>query len=168
MRDGATAQAVIIASDVLPGEGGAPWGYKLTLRVHFDDGTKTEIERTEQAIDLPGQLVGVGDILPVRYDANDRSKVEIDSPALKVQAEAEKAQADRRNIADAEAQLDATDASVGTAHSPEDLLGERHIKILGSIKDLKQQHEAGRLTDAEFEAKKAQIMAEITTPPPGS
>jgi hypothetical protein len=106
-RDGdwPQARAVVIESEGIAGEYG-PWGCKLTLRVHFDDGTTGEFKTKKRTADLSGRIPTEGDILPVRYDPRDRSKVELDVDAIKAQVAAEERDLKDHAIARAEAELD--------------------------------------------------------------
>jgi hypothetical protein len=94
MRDGAQAQALVLEAKQFGhtgvGEGpGMGIFFELKLRVQFDDGTTEEITRRVRLASLGGTsgaiggTVNVGDLLPVRYDPEDRSKIEIDSTAVK-------------------------------------------------------------------------------------
>jgi hypothetical protein len=110
MRDGAHAKAVVIAAK---GTGGRPGDgtysavqYHVELRAHFDDGSSTEVSRR-----VGGALRGTdlssseGDIVPVRYDPADRSKLEIDVAALKAAQQTNPDQAKQFAISRAEARL---------------------------------------------------------------
>jgi len=44
-------------------------------------------------------------MMPVRYDPDDRSRIEVDGPALNARTEAALAEASQRKIQDAEAEL---------------------------------------------------------------
>jgi hypothetical protein len=116
--------------------------------VHFDDGSTVEIARKA---DLYG-WVTEGDILPVRYDPEDRSKIEVDAPALRAQsdaADAARAQAKQARISDRERHFAPGTVPPGTASDPV----ERLEKLAG-LRD------RGALTDAEFAAQKAKILSE--------
>jgi len=104
MRDGAQAQAVVIKSVAVPGSHGV-WGCDLRLRVHFDDGTTTELDRSAQIYDLGGRVVVEGDVLPVRFDAADRSKIELDVAAARAAAHKQRDEAAAAAIARTEARL---------------------------------------------------------------
>jgi hypothetical protein len=97
MRDGAKAEAVVLESTFKHSRitGPSPlslpariWGLKL--RVQFEDGTTTEVERKLKETDYGGTLFNEdgspfpseGDIVPMRYDPKDRSNVEIDVAAI--------------------------------------------------------------------------------------
>jgi hypothetical protein len=83
MREGAEAQALVldkrIYAQTVQSNTVTACNYKL--RVRFDDGSTTEISRRAMSRELA--WVPVGGLLPVRYDPDDRSKVELDEPALK-------------------------------------------------------------------------------------
>ncbi|MBV8194374.1 MAG: hypothetical protein JOY80_02480 [Candidatus Dormibacteraeota bacterium] len=66
--------------------------YDLTLRVHFGDGTSADIARHVGDIRGTDLTFSVGDIVPVRFDPDDRSTVEIDVDAM----HAAKAESQRR------------------------------------------------------------------------
>lgn len=54
--------------------------YDLLVDVEFDDGTHGHLKERVKAADV-GQCIE-GDVLPVRYDPRDRSKLVLDLPAL--------------------------------------------------------------------------------------
>jgi hypothetical protein len=79
-ESGAQAQAVVLDSDFgARTDSHGQRHFKVTMRVQFDDTTeeaKCSIWR------FSGGAPGVGEIVPVRYDPDDRSRVEIDIEAL--------------------------------------------------------------------------------------
>ena len=90
--------------------------YRVTVRVQFDDGSTTEISRKLHY--SSAGLHSEGDILPVRYDPADHSKIEIDVPALKARRKARLANDTAWKeslIAQAESQV-ARSASSGGRH----------------------------------------------------
>ena len=157
MREGARAEAVVTAARQYGGHtAGAseaagrtlPVGYHVTLRVRFDDGSTVEVARKA---DLYGRVTE-GDILPVRYDPEDHSKIEVDEPALRAQsdaADAERAQAKQARVSDRERQLAPGAAPPAAASDP--------VERLEKLADLRDR---GVLTDAEFAAQKATILSE--------
>jgi hypothetical protein len=77
LAEGAQAQALVTASGNYPvPSGSAPGRYAVDLRVQFPDGSTAEIQRHVYAV-----FIDVGDVVPVRYDPADRTKIEIDLPA---------------------------------------------------------------------------------------
>jgi hypothetical protein len=156
MREGARANAVVVKSDAIPSQYGI-WGFRLLLEVHFDDGTKTEIERTEQILNLGTQLVGAGDIVPVRYDPQDRNKVEVDSAAMQAAHDAQTAQRDQAAVHRAEAELAGERAADEQAAETR----ARGLEEIQEIVDLKKAHDAGTISDAEFEARKAAMKEKL-------
>jgi hypothetical protein len=118
MRDGAQAQALVLdknAWDV--GEAtGETKACTYTLKVQFDDGSSVEIKR--RVMNHDAAWVGVGELLPVRYDPTDRTKIEVDEPALKAQREENARETKARVIAAGERKL--AQAAPGTPASPED------------------------------------------------
>src|SRR5438128_2183925 len=93
LREGAQGEAVIVHVEVDDfsgvGRGGDPYydlrGWNVTVRVVFDDGSTAELERYVKNYEYPPKgfpALEPGDTLPIRYDPNDHSRVEIDKPAL--------------------------------------------------------------------------------------
>jgi len=79
LKNGAKAQAVIRDSDMTGlsnSHGAHKW--RLELRVQFDDGTTADVSCKAYEVNLATGF-GPGQIVPVRYDPNDRTKVEVDS-----------------------------------------------------------------------------------------
>jgi hypothetical protein len=87
LQDGAVAKAVVTSVDLYQEGMRANWGtgftYDVGLRVHFEDGTTAEIVRRIGGIAGTDLDFTVGDIVPVRYDPSDLSKVELDEDALR-------------------------------------------------------------------------------------
>lgn len=105
MRHGATAKAIVLKS--------TPWGLisgvvrpnnKLTLKVHFEDGSTTTVTRVERTHYLL-QDESVGSTLPMRYDPADRSYVDIDRQALLVRHARFDEKMNRTRIKEAEDRL---------------------------------------------------------------
>jgi hypothetical protein len=123
LRDGARAQGVVVESrpPADTGTGGVGNIYHVKVRVHFDDGSTADVSSGR----LDRYKVGwklEGDIVPVRYDAEDRSKIEIDVPALvaaRVADSDDAAQLRETAIARGEAQLAGEDVVSGTPGKPE-------------------------------------------------
>lgn len=83
VRDGAQIDGVVICSHppADTGRGGIGNIYRVDVRVHFQDGSMAEfssgrLNRYEVGWKLEG------DIVPVRYDPANRSRIEVDTPAL--------------------------------------------------------------------------------------
>lgn len=90
LKSGAKAQAVVVSSDMTGmsnSHGAHKWS--LDLRVQFDDGSTTDVSCHAYEVDLASGY-GPGQIVPVRYDTNDRSKVEVDREAMVAESEARK------------------------------------------------------------------------------
>jgi putative oligomerization/nucleic acid binding protein len=107
--------------------------FELKLRVQFDDGTAEEITRRVRLASLGGTsgaiggTVNVGDLLPVRYDPEDRSKMEIDSAAVKQGKEAAREAARERSkrlaIQRGEEQLAAPSSPAGVSLAEIEAMG---------------------------------------------
>jgi hypothetical protein len=124
LRTGAQGEAVVVGvraerqkNELAPNV----YGWYVTLRVKFADGGTADFERYLEATVLSeGISVSedpeAGMVIPIRFDPKKRSRVEIDTAALRAQHE--------RRRADLAAQTEATeDAAVQRA--------ERDLKPLG-------------------------------------
>lgn len=90
LKNGAQAQAVVRSSDMTGlsnSQGAHKW--RLELHVQFDDGTTADVSCHAYEVNLASGY-GAGQIVPVRYDPDDRSKVEVDRPAMVAESEARK------------------------------------------------------------------------------
>ncbi|HEX4109720.1 MAG TPA: SHOCT domain-containing protein [Solirubrobacteraceae bacterium] len=104
-----------------------PGWYWYTVRVKLPDGSTTEIRASND-----GFALDVGDIVPVRYDPSNHSKVVLDVPLLKMRyKQAEAAQ---------QAQFDAQLAHMGEPGSPAPGgPAAQALAGLGDLGDLKAQ-----------------------------
>src|SRR3954471_11585022 len=101
LEDGARTEGVIIeAPEYFHGSTDMRGRYKVTLRVRFDDNATVEVERR---LHLSCGEHRAGTVLPMRYDLADRSKIEIDEPALTAARDAELAASKERAVARGEA-----------------------------------------------------------------
>jgi hypothetical protein len=81
LRDGAPIDGMVVSSvanDTY--NNGIADAYRVTVRVRFDDGSSAEITRKLHRREVGWQPEGA--IVPLRYDPSDRSKIELDEPAL--------------------------------------------------------------------------------------
>jgi hypothetical protein len=99
LDDGAQVDGVITeAPEYFRGSAGR---YKVTVRVRFVDGATVEVERR---LHLSCGEHRAGAVLPMRYDPADRSKIEIDEPALTAGRDADFAAIRERAVARGAAQ----------------------------------------------------------------
>src|SRR5436305_820012 len=117
-----------------------------SLRVRFGDGSTTEISRHVRGVGVC--WVPVGDLLPVRYDPADRSKIEIDEPALKAQRRAQASDAKADAIARGERALTG-------AQSPE----------VERAEEFRKEAAAFREQAASFAARTAALDSDSAAPP---
>ena len=139
--------------------------YGIEFRVKFPDGSTADVK--ERFLDASNQgYVSEGDVVPVRYDPSDFSKVRLDVPALEApQREAKAASGARVDAALERLGESGTDAL--TAESPESGsklssgVSEHSVSNpedrLEKLADLKER---GVLSDEEFAAEKAKILGE--------
>ena len=75
---------------------------RVTVRVRFDDGSSTEVT---QKLGVSSALFSVGEIVPMRYDPADHSKMEIDLSAIEARQEVARQALAEMAIAAAEDEL---------------------------------------------------------------
>jgi hypothetical protein len=84
LREGLEGRAVVLKADYRwNGMGGTHHIYRVEPRLRFDDGSTTELQTK-----LDKNKVGEyeqADIIPVRYDPSDHSKIVVDEPALEAE-----------------------------------------------------------------------------------
>lgn len=84
LREGAQIDAVVIGLG-----GGSQRGalFRIRLRVKFEDGAQVELWRRKG--NAPGiPWVVEGELVPLRYDCADRTRIEIDFPTWRARCEA--------------------------------------------------------------------------------
>jgi hypothetical protein len=106
MREGVAAQALVLDKKVYAAgvETGRANACRYRLRVRFEDGSTTEISRRVWSSRRAFALVG--DLIPVRYDHADRSRIIIDWPAAKAKRAAQFRELKDQAIKDGERELD--------------------------------------------------------------
>lgn len=175
LKNGAVAKAVVTEARPLGGMPSRAGGYSATvydlkLRVHFDDGSSSDCQRTVGGFIRGTDLCfNEGDIVPVRFDPADRSKVEVDTEAMEKQREQEKLARRQQAVSRAEQELaGSTSREDAQSHS---VAAERRARKAQARKNkpqqqafrellvekLERQHQQGLLTDEEFEEKKAKV-----------
>ena len=171
MRDGKKAKAVVLESD--------SWGWvsgvlrpntKLKLRVHFDDGTTATIERIARYTVTLGQDT-VGSTLPMRYEEQDRSYIEIDAAELRRRVLARRAEIQRDSIESAEARIArsqpkavkqrASPATSGAAGA----VTASSAKLIDDAIRLKLDHQANRIGEGDYAFKQSMLAAQVRNLP---
>jgi hypothetical protein len=188
VTEGAQTNGVVVERWVNnPDQGG--WSYGIKFRVTFPDGsTADHKQRFLSASDVG--YISEGDVVPVRYDPSDYSKVALDEPALEAPVKAAKAAQDARRDA-ALARLGEPGSGSGGEAGVQALSGLRNLGDLkaqllqmaaqnpGSVVNLSSGSagqsgsdpedrlakladlkERGVLSDVEFAAEKAKILGE--------
>ncbi len=95
LRDGVAAQAVVVSGKLRGGDHDRLGTWHIELAVPFPDGSTGSASCTVSDGDIFAP--SPGDVVPVRYDANNHSKVVVDVPELEARKAARKqaiAQAD--------------------------------------------------------------------------
>jgi hypothetical protein len=153
---------------------------RYKVRVQFDDGSTSEATLSAWNHELARALVG--DLIPVRYDPADRSKIEIDSEVMKAQRAEQQRELSEQAIERGEQELD---RSLGLQHesaapvpSPaggaqvvsaaadrrarkqaaREAQERKQARRAAQVEKLDRQHTQGLLTDEEHAAKMARIM----------
>jgi hypothetical protein len=174
-KDGATAKAVVIearAEGGMPGRAGgySATQYDLKLHVHFDDGSDGDATcRVGGFIRGTDLSFSEGDIVPVRYDPDDRSKVEVDVPALSAERDKESQSLRDEAVARAEDKLDGIETPepriFGSAaedrrqRKEQARAGRERQKArrAAQLEKLTRKHDQGLIGDEEFAAKKENL-----------
>jgi hypothetical protein len=106
MRDGVEAQALVLEKKIYASgySTGKTNACRYRLRVKFEDGSTTEVKLRVWRSKLA--RANVGDLIPVRYDPADHSKIEIDGKAIQAQRDAAAHEVDEQAIAEGERKLD--------------------------------------------------------------
>ena len=166
VKTDATAGSSSMIGDGMSGTSAGVFGWNLTIRVKFEDGTTADHERYLEAMQHGESLRSlgiaprVGMILPVRFDANNRSRVEIDSAALRAQGEQV---VDEREAAEAAAVLraehDVRPLGQASQSQAAPVARDGSVDQIERLQKLADLHDQGALTDAEFADQKAKILS---------
>jgi hypothetical protein len=103
LRDGQQGQAIVVeaavdrARDDVRTDSAGLFGWNVTIRVKYDDDTTADFDRYIEA--RSADRIAPGVIVPIRFDARKRSRVEIDTEAMRAEADLE---ASRQHAARAE------------------------------------------------------------------
>ncbi len=104
LHSGAQGKAVVHAvkplSQIREQGSSGVYASVLTLHLRFDDGTAVEVDRVAELGVLKSP--SPGDIVPVRFDPDDHSRVEIDVPAIRDRKQRAAQMTDQAAIAAAE------------------------------------------------------------------
>lgn len=97
LRDGVAAEAVVVSSKLRSGDHDRLGTWHLELSVPFPDGStgSASCKVSEGNLFAPSP----GDLVPVRYKADDHSKVAVDVPALEARKAARKQAAGQADAA---------------------------------------------------------------------
>jgi hypothetical protein len=106
LRSGQRGEAVVISAKADRGGGSnvgpGIFGWNVTIRVKFPDGSTAEFDRYVEASGVSSGVIALGispgTVLPIRFDPAKPSRVEIDTEALR--ADKDRQAADARGIND--------------------------------------------------------------------
>lgn len=169
-RNGVQAQALVLEQKVYAidrNTGGAS-ACRYTLRVKFEDGTTSEISYRVFGTKLAA--ADVGDLIPVRYDPADRSKIELDRQEISAQKKARARDLNAEAIARGEKALEGsstaaetTSWNVGEEESRDtgDLrIGDADRELIANV--LSEHTAEGRLTTDELDDRLGLLYASQT------
>jgi hypothetical protein len=155
--DGAQAQALVVEKTIYATEveSGRTSACRYQLRVKFEDDSTTEISRRAFGHTLAS--AAVGDVIPVRYDPADRSKIELDGHAMVEQQNADAREVDARAIARGERALGLSSTATSSVpagdHQQPDTgnlrIGDADREQIAEV--LSQHMTEGRLTTDELD-----------------
>ena len=103
LRDGQQGQAVVVdakvdgARDDMRTDSTGLFGWNVTIRVKYGDGTTADFDRYIEAESADAIAPGV--VVPIRFDPQKRSRVEIDTEAMRAKRDLESS---KREVAEAE------------------------------------------------------------------
>jgi len=114
LRSGRQGQAVVVDAkgDYSRSDKVGIYGWDVTIRVKYPEGDTADFERYVEAKDADD--ISAGMTIPIRFDPDKRSRVEIDTAALRAQrdSQAERVQAARDAAVDqAESQVEPLDSN---------------------------------------------------------
>jgi hypothetical protein len=118
LRSGSRGQAVVVdaeadgARDDMRTDSTGLFGWDATIRVKYDDGTTADFERYIEAKSTDSIAPGV--IVPIRFDPRKRSRVEIDTEALRAQRDEQAARSHSARdavVEQAETQIEPLDSN---------------------------------------------------------
>jgi hypothetical protein len=91
LKSGQQGEAVVVeakadrARDDIRTDSTGIFGWNATIRVKYDDGSTADFDRYIEA--GSADTVTPGMVLPVRFDPRNRSRVEIDTAAIRAQSD---------------------------------------------------------------------------------
>jgi Domain of unknown function (DUF1707) len=169
-RDGAQAEALVLERKVLAmagsGGGGVASACRYKLRVKFEDGSTVETSCHAFGVELA--RVAVGDVIPVRYEPADRSKIKLDRDAILEQQKADARRWQDEAIARGEQSLGlSTGATPSVAAPGPPAPGTGDLRIGDADRDLiaevlGRHMTDGRLTADELDARVGALYASQT------
>ena len=168
-RDGAQAQALVLEKKVLSTSGdggGVANACRFKLRVKFEDGSTAETSCNAFGVKLG--WVSVGNVVPVRYDPADRSRIKLDRDAILDQQKADDQKWQQEAIARGEQSLGlssrtapATAAAGQRATDTGDLrIGDADHELIAEV--LSRHMTDGRLTADELDHRLGALYASQT------
>ena len=157
LRDGAQADAVVTECESKNLTEGGWSAFELVLEVHFPDGSQSELREKVDVADIGGLRGRVGDVLPVRYDPQDRTSAVIDVPAIRAEVEEAERRLDQEAVARGRGALeDGVEAPADEAPADQlDSLRERLVELT----DLRRARDAGEIGHDEYERRRREIRA---------
>ena len=142
MRDGAQIEGVVTDAqwhETMLDKArpvGTPTDMRIEVKVEFDDGTKSEITCDVKGGSYHGTFL-IGQRVPLRYEPDDRSNIQVDLDALKASDHAH-----------------AVEAKAAAQEFFKDPPGDR-------LTELERRRDAGEITPEQFQAESDKIFDEL-------
>jgi len=102
MREGLPGEAIVVGVRTWPSGTIGISRHTVQLRLTLDDATVVERKLFMTSKDLSGATPEVGDRLPVRYDASEPARFDVDFDAVRAAQEREEARLDAEALQRAE------------------------------------------------------------------
>jgi hypothetical protein len=157
LRDGARADAVVTDRKGVNLTDGGFTAHELALEVHFPDGSRAELREKVNVADIGATRGRVGDVLPVRYDTEDRSAVAIDVPAIRAEVDEAQQRLDREAVARGRRALEGGAAAPQEEGAGVPLQGAREQLV--ELTNLRRALDAGEIGPDEYQRRRRQIVA---------
>jgi hypothetical protein len=164
LSEGLEAQALVLDKTIyatgVQSNASTACNYKLLVK--FQDGTEAEISRRVFHAELAG--APVGSLIPVRYDPDDHSKVEIDGAAIRAAQEARAEELREAALERGRAQLEGRDPASEASRIQESVeqINTRVAGISAATNDITETMEAiKRAKDAGDTAEVERLKAEF-------
>ena len=155
LHEGAQASGVVTESTDVNLTYGGFSAHELVVEVHFPDGSQTELREKVNVADIGALRGQVGDVLPVRYDPDDRSAVAIDVPALRAEADEKARRLNEEAVARGRRALGGEGDSPAAAIPGAGFQAAREQLV--ELMNLRRAYDAGQIGRDEYERRRNEL-----------